>query len=373
MNKKEILEIRKLFTKNDHVIRKMRACYVDAEKNIVSTFNDSFHALSEGDSFKYLDLFKQTLSGSLGKNLLNMEFPLDEEKEGGKAEFLYRLKQSQLNDTALVEEFFNRIIENYDYNMNYYITLIYAVYDVPGRSSDGEEMFDASDSTYDYILCSICPVNLSKAGLSYNIADNIFEERTRDWIVNPPQNGFLYPAFNERSTDLHALLYYAKDVENLKPEFIENVLGSYTPIGAKSQKSEFNAIISSALGDECEFDTVVSLHTALNEMLEESKENTEPLTLSSYDVKNLLEKSGVEPEQTATIEQDFEENVGKDTTFLASNVAATRTFDIKTPDVIIKVNPDKADLIEKRIIDGRACLVIEINDGLSVNGIDVKI
>ncbi len=373
MNKKEILEIRKLFTRDDNIIRKMCACYVDSEKNIISTFTDSFHALSEGDSFKYLDLFKQTLSGSLGKNLLNMEFHLDEEKEGGKAEFLYRLKQSQLNDSALVEEFFNRIIENYDYNMNYYITLIYAVYDVPGRSSDGEEMFDASDATYDYILCSICPVNLSKGGLSYNITDNIFEERTRDWIVNPPQNGFLYPAFNDRATDLHALLYYAKDVENLKPEFIENVLGSYTPIGAKSQKESFNNIISDVLGDECEFETVVNLHTALNEMIEENKENSEPLTLSSYDVKTLIENSCSEPIDTDNFEKDFEETIGKDTTLLATNVAASKTFDLKTPDVIVKVNPEKADLIQKRVIDGRACLIIEINDGLTVNGINVKI
>ena len=115
--------------------------------------------------FKYFEIFKKTLSGTIGKNLINMDFPLEQEKEGGTQEFLMKLRGSKLQDNAILEEFYDKIIENYMYDENYYIILIHAAYDVPGKSSDGMEMFDASDVVYEHILCSICPVNLSKAGL----------------------------------------------------------------------------------------------------------------------------------------------------------------------------------------------------------------
>ena len=86
-----------------------------------------------------------------------MEFPLDQEAEGGTQNFLMKLRESKLTDDTLTEAFYDKIIENYDYGENYYIILIHAVYDIPGKSSDGAEMFDASDEIYDHILCSICP------------------------------------------------------------------------------------------------------------------------------------------------------------------------------------------------------------------------
>lgn len=139
-----------------------------------------------------------------------MEFPLEQEKEGGTQEFLLKLRGSKLQDPALLEEFYDKIIQFYDYGENYYIILIHAVYDIPGKSSDGMEMFDASDEIYDHILCSICPVKLSKAGLCYNAETNNIEDRIRDWIVEMPDLGFLFPVFNDRSTDIHGLLYYSK-------------------------------------------------------------------------------------------------------------------------------------------------------------------
>ena len=130
--------------------------------------------LPEDETFKYFDIFRQTLSGTIGRNLLNMEFPLEQEKEGGTQEFLMKLRFSQLQDDALLDEFYDKIIENYAYGENYYIILVYAAYDIPGRSSDGLEMSDASEKVYEYLLCSICPVKLSKPGLSYNAEANIF-------------------------------------------------------------------------------------------------------------------------------------------------------------------------------------------------------
>lgn len=371
MNKKEILEIRKQFTPQNCAITRICGCYVDHEKEKKTELKKAFLSLPEEESFKYFDIFKKTLSGTLGKNVINMEFPLEQEAPGGTQEFLLKLRDSKLQDDMLLEEFYDKVIENYVYDENYYIILIHAAYDVPGKSTDGMEMFDSSDIVYEHILCSICPVNLSKAGLSYNAMTNNIEDRIRDWLVEAPAKGFLFPAFTDRNSDIHGVLYYTKKPEELQPEFISNVLGSRVPLTAGDQKSGFQAIISDTLEEECSFELVKNIHDTLNEMIEEAKDSPDPLELSKPDVKRLLSESGVSAEKMEVFEEEFEAVMGEQKTVLATNIADTRSFQVKTADVVVKVNPDRSDLIETREIDGRKCLVIPIDDHLEVNGIEI--
>ena len=191
MNKKEILEIRKQFTPSNCAITRICRCYVDHAKNKKLESKDAFLSLPEEEAFKYFDIFKKTLSGTVGKNMLNMEFPIDAEMPGGTQEFLLKLRNSKLEDDMLLEEFYDKVIATYEYAENYYIILIHAMYDIPGKTSDDLEMFDASDEVYEYLLMSICPVSLSKAGLCYNSETNHIEDRIRDWIVEMPDIGFL--------------------------------------------------------------------------------------------------------------------------------------------------------------------------------------
>ena len=371
MNKKEVLEIRRQFTPENCAVTRICGCYVDHEKEKKAELKKAFLSLPEEEAFKYFDIFKHTLSGTLGKNLINMEFPLDQELNGGTQEFLLKLRDSKLEDDVLIEEFYDKVIENYIYAENYYIILIHAVYDIPGRSSDGLEMFDASDTVYEHILCSICPVNLTKAGLTYNAETNNIEDRIRDWIVEVPAKGFLFPAFQDRASNVHSILYYTKKPEDLQPELITNVLGSTIPLTAGDQKTTFQTIISDTLGEECGYEVIRSIHDNLNEMLEEAKEEPEPLELSKPDVKKLLTRSGVSQEKLESFDEEFEMAVGEKKALLASNIANVKTFQIETPDVVVKVNPERSDLVETRMIDGRRCLVIAIDDHLEVNGIEV--
>lgn len=372
MNKKEVLEIRKQFTPENCAISRICGCYVDHEKEKKLELKKAFLSLPEEEAFKYYDIFKQTLSGTIGKNLINLEFPLEQEMPGGTQEFLLKLRNSKLKDDMLVEEFYDKIIEHYIYGENYYIVLVHVLYDIPGKSSDGSEVFDASDNVYEYLLCSICPVNLSKAGLSYNIEKNNIEDRIRDWIVEAPHNGFVFPAFNDRNTDIHGLLYYAKKPEALQTEFLEALFASEVPMTADTQKETFNAIIKTALGDNCVYDVVRNIHDNLNEMVEEHKDSPEPLELTKTDVRNLLERSGVPKENMESFEEEYVATVGEKTSLLASNVASTKKFHIETPDIVIRVNPERADLIETRMIDDRQYLVIAVDDHIEVNGVNVR-
>lgn len=372
MNKKEILEIRKQFTPANCAITRICGCYVDHEKTKKMESKDAFLSLPEEEAFKYFDIFKKTLSGTVGKNMLNLEFPLDAEMPGGTQEFLMKLRDSKLEDDMLLEEFYDKVIATYDHAENYYIILIHAMYDIPGKSSDGLEMFDASDEVYEYLLMSICPVSLSKAGLSYNAEDNRIQDRIRDWIVDMPSKGFLFPAFNDRSTDLHSVLYYTKKSEDLQPEMIDQLLGAKMPMSADTQKETFQMIIEDTLGEDGDYETVRNIHETLNDLIEEHKEEPEPLALDKTEIKKIFEQSGVDAEKMESFDRNFEENAGEKASLLATNIAETRKFNIETPDVVIKVNPDRADLVETRIIDGRQCLVIPVDDHIEVNGINVR-
>ena len=372
MNKKEVLEIRKQFTPANCAITRIAGCYVDHEKNKKMESKSAFLSLPEEDAFKYFDIFRKTLSGSVGKNLLNLEFPTKQEMPGETQEFLMKLRKSKLEDDQLLEEFYDRIIESYNYGENYYIVLIHAMYDIPGRASDGTEMCDASEEVYEYLLCSICPVSLSKAGLSYHAESNCIQDRIRDWVVGMPDKGFLFPAFNDRSTDIHGVLYYTKKSEDLQQELIEQLLGARMPMSANTQKETFQMLIEDTLGEDGDYKTIRNIHDALNDMIEEHKEEPEPLQLDKADVRKVFEQSGVSSEKMESFDQNYEETAGEKTSLLAENITETKKFQIETPDIVIKVNPGRTDLVDTMVVNGRKCLVIAVDDSLEVNGIPVR-
>lgn len=449
MTKQDISEIKKLFTPRNCSITRICGCYVDGEKNKKAELKQAFLALPEEEMFKYFEILRKVLSGTLGKNLLTLDFPLalemagmtapekgsskispDAAAEGGPLsdtsesdgslsdtavtdsslpdtaatdgslpdtaesgsilphaalpdtagpdapsnthEFLMRLKDSKLKDEALLEEYYDRIIENYEYVGNYLILIVHDVYDVPGRTTDGIDMDDASDEIYEYILSCICPVELSKPGLSYDAEENTFHNRNRDWVVSLPETGFLFPAFNDRGTDIHSVLYYSKNPEELREAFVEQLLGCPLPMSAESQKETFQSLIEDTLGEDCGIEMVKNIHDRFTELAEEHKEAPEPVVLDKNEVKTILADSGVANEKLSEFDRHYDETAGENASLLMSNVMNTRSFEVKTPDVVIKVSPDRTDLIETRTIDGRECLVIALDGSILVNGIAVR-
>lgn len=350
MNKKEVLEIRKQFTPANCAITRISGCYVDHEKEKRMTSKDAFLSLPEEVAFKYFDIFKKTLSGSLGKNLLNMEFPTEQESPGGKQEFLMRLRKSRLTDIELLDEFYDKIIESYDFAENYYIVLIHAMYDIPGKGTDGAEIEDASEEVYEFLLCSICPVHLSKPGLTYNPDHYQIEDRIRDWIVDKPDKGFLFPAFNERTTDIHSVLYYTKK-------------------SADEQKESFKYLLQDVLNEKLNYDNMRFLHDKLNELVEEHMDESEPFELDKSDVRKMLEECV--GSELSDFDEHYNKCIGEQGMLVATNIAEMQTFNIKTSNVNIKVDSDRSDLVGTKVIDGRPCVVIAVDGFIEVNGIDV--
>ena len=373
MTRKELNEIKSQYTLEDCGILRLCGCYVDGERNKITQFNENFLNLPEEEMHKYFDIFKKTLSGTPGKNLVDMKFNVDAYADECARRFLMNLRDSGLKDDRLLNEFYDRIINNYSYVGNYLILLINQVYDIPAVTTDNIEMDDASDEVYSYILCSICHVNLSKPGLGYDEEDNNFHDKKQNHMVDVPDVGFLFPAFNKRSADEDMTLFYTKDVSEFEDGLIDCLLDCAVPLPAKQQKETFTSLVNEALGEEADLEIVKNIHENLEQIIEEKKqESPAPVMLDKTEMKDLLEKSGVKEEKLENFEEHFEMAAGEHGKLVASNVSSGKKFEVKTPDVVIKINSDKTDIVSTQIIDGRQCLVIQIDERLEVNGISVN-
>ena len=373
MTRKELNEIKSQYTLEDCGILRLCGCYVDGERNKITQFNENFLNLPEEEKHKYFDIFKKTLSGTPGKNLVDMKFNVDAYADEGARTFLMNLRDSGLKDDRLLNEFYDRIINNYSYVGNYLILLINQVYDIPAVTTDNIEMDDASDEVYSYILCSICHVNLSKPGLGYDEEDNNFHDKKQNHMVDVPDVGFLFPAFNKRSADEDMTLFYTKDVSEFEDGLIDCLLDCAVPLPAKQQKETFTSLVNEALGEEADLEVVKNIHENLEQIIEEKKqESPAPVMLDKTEMKELLEKSGVKEEKLENFEEHFEMAAGEHGKLVASNVSSGKKFEVKTPDVVIKINSDKTDIVSTQVIDGRQCLVIQIDERLEVNGISVN-
>ena len=373
MTRKELNEIKSQYTLEDCGILRLCGCYVDGERNKITQFNENFLNLPEEEKYKYFDIFKKTLSGTPGKNLVDMKFNVDAYADEGARTFLINLRDSGLKDDRLLNEFYDRIINNYSYVGNYLILLINQVYDIPAVTTDNIEMDDASDEVYSYILCSICHVNLSKPGLGYDEEDNNFHDKKQNHMVDVPDVGFLFPAFNKRSADEDMTLFYTKDVSEFEDGLIDCLLDCAVPLPAKQQKETFTSLVNEALGEEADLEIVKNIHENLEQIIEEKKqESPAPVMLDKTEMKDLLEKSGVKEEKLENFEEHFEMAAGEHGKLVASNVSSGKKFEVKTPDVVIKINSDKTDIVSTQVIDGRQCLVIQIDERLEVNGISVN-
>ena len=373
MTRKELNEIKSQYTLEDCGILRLCGCYVDGERNKITQFNENFLNLPEEEKHKYFDIFKKTLSGTPGKNLVDMKFNVDAYADEGARTFLMNLRDSGLKDDRLLNEFYDRIINNYSYVGNYLILLINQVYDIPAVTTDNIEMDDASDEVYSYILCSICHVNLSKPGLEYDEEDNNFHDKKQNHMVDVPDVGFLFPAFNKRSADEDLTLFYTKDVSEFEDGLIDCLLDCAVPLPAKQQKETFTSLVNEALGEEADLEIVKNIHENLEQIIEEKKqESPAPVMLDKTEMKDLLEKSGVKEEKLENFEEHFEMAAGEHGKLVASNVSSGKKFEVKTPDVVIKINSDKTDIVSTQVIDGRQCLVIQIDERLEVNGISVN-
>lgn len=369
MDRKEIQEIRKTMTKDRCVIDRMTGCFVAEDGTIITQLKQTFRALQEEELEKYCELFRKTLTGKIGKNLFTMEFPLQEENAGGKQDMMFRMLQSDYTDEELNNEFFTHILENLDLAGRHLIVLAHGVYDVPGRTSDGIDMDDASENVYSFMVCCICPVVEVKEGLCYDEETLSFINKRSDLGVQMPELGFLYPAFHDRGADIHSILYYAKKEDERHPELMDGLIGGDMPVTESVQKELFTGLVEQTLGRDCDFENVKNLTDALDEMVKQNENSEEPLELGKTEVRRILNDTGIAPKALEQFEEAYDQEVGEGKTFRAENIAGRTVMEIKSPSVKISVKSEMSSMITTRVIDGREYILIPVQDDIELNGI----
>ena len=428
MNKKEVLELKRRFKKEAATFTRVCGCYVEGNHNKVCKFGNTFLNLEEDEFYKYLEIANKALSGTIGNNLLELKFPIEEEEVGGRQHILMALRASKLEDENLLDTFYDLVIDTYDHAGNYLIVLFHDAYDVMSRTSDNNNL-DESEEVYEYLICAICPVDLSKPGLGFLEDEHRIGPRVRDWVVGAVDTAFLFPAFNDRSTDIHSTLFYTKNTKEPHSEFMANGLGCGIERTATEQKMAFHSIVRNVLGAEDEHtdDVLLDLQQNLSDMIDEYAEthddDEDAFLLDKEVVTKLLADSDISEEKAAKIEKSVDEAFGEkppaaenviDFKALVQNelrvekmaledqvgtltvqlnekdeALAERTSQLiekqeeidnyiaetKTYDVVLRVKPEKASQIKSQVINGQKCLVIPMGEDehATINGVNTTV
>lgn len=375
MNDKEIGEIRRHLRRERSNITAIHGCYVNEQKEIISQFRMSTGIMSENESDKYYGLLRKCLSGSLGKNLIDISFKTSQVASSPEHKLLMELRETRLKDEEKLLELFRKIIDSVSLEGNYLILAACDAYDVPFKSKDDSVQQDQSEETYTYILCGIFPVKQTKATLHYVPEEKLFHDGAMFDLVCPPALGFLFPAFDNRSTNIYNALYYTRSTKEGQDALVEALFNTPVPQPAAEQKKTFEALLTTSLGEECSMEVVQEVHDQLCQRIAMHKEAKipEPLTITKEDVQDVLTTCGVSQEHMAKFSVDFDEAFGFEADVHPKNIIDAKHFEIKTPDVVIKVDPARSDLIETRIIEGVKYILICADADVEVNGVSINI
>ncbi len=374
MTEKEVAEIRRRFNIDKTNIKCIRGCYVNESKEIISEFNQFFGTMPKDEAEELIAIIKKTLSGNLGKNLIDIEFSNEQVIDSDEHRLLMALKDSELGDDEAVSELYRKIISSLVIEGKFLILLTLDSYDVPSYSKDEVRLEDSAE-VFKYVICSVCPVKMTKPALSYSVNENEFKNLKTDWFIGNPDLGFMFPAFDYRQSNIYNALYYTKDSADSHEEFTSEIFHSEIPMPAQAQKELFQSILEESVSEECSYDVMQNVHEQISAMVEEHKVNKEeePLTLSKRNMTDVLEYCGVDEEHINSFAEKYDSEFGADAQINPKNIVDVKKFELSTPDITIKVNPERKDLISTRIIDGVKYIMIRAEENVEVNGVNINI
>ena len=377
MNQKELREIRKRFTLDRDSISHVYGCYVNAAKDIVARMDMSMGLMEQEEAELYLKLLKKSISGTLGKNLLDIEFSTKQVEDSDEHRLLQALRQSHLRDEDMRELFYKRVIESLDFGDDSYVILLATdSYDIPFKGHDDEIWEEGSNEVFDYIICCICPVKDAKASLRYFAEEQNFRGASSGHVLGNPELGFMFPSFDDRSTNIYNALYYSRGLVDIHHEFIDGIFNiEKSPMSAGAQQHAFTDVLCESLGEDCSLDVVKAVHGQIRQQLLVHKESKDPEVPELFveDLDDVLKHSGVPEEKVEVFNEACRKEFGDQSILNPINVMESTKFEMKTPEVKITVDPEYTYLITTQEIDGSQYLLIPAGEGVTVNGIDISV
>ena len=369
MNKKEIAEIKKNFSDDSgfFTVGKVLSAFIDSEKNIKYKENRLYNLLPSDEAELIMEILKKTLSGTLGKNLREYPFPKDSYDEGGAQHHLYEMLGSKLTDDELNEAFLRRIADDVEYVSTFAVFAAHCTYSVLKKNKMGD-MEDDTSLDYNFIITAICPVELRIDGLIYNDEDSRIEKKaTSDRIIGMPTDGFLYPVFSDRAPDVNSVLCYTKNFKKPNVSVVENYLGCEFVMTAPSEKQTFQKILSNVVGDELDYSLITEVNDKLCEFVDSYTHETEPAKVDANKLSSILWESGVSQDKLQLVPKVFE-TATENKPLTAANLIDRKTV-VEVEGITVNIGKDSVDKVQTQEIGGRKCLVIALDENVSVNGL----
>ena len=369
---REISELRRRFRADRTAITHIYGCYVDQSGQLLADFDESLALLPAEEQEKYLELLKKGISGTLGRTLSELSFPTAEVVSGERHALLRKLRDERLAGAEARRTLYERIAASLRLGETGYLILLASdVYDVPARGKDGADA--ESETQFSYFVCVVCPVKETKSALRYDPGEKAFRASGADRVAGNPELGFLFPAFDDRTANLYGALFYNRSKDCGYDELIEALFHVRPPMAVGVQKDTFREVLAEALDSECSPRVVQTVHTQLRELAAIHKEarDPEPLTVSCREIGEILEDAGVSEPRAAAFRVKYEAAFGTDAELPPQNLLNTAQLEYRTPNVVIKVDPDRQDLIQVRELGGVRCVVIAADEGIEINGVSV--
>ena len=377
MNQNELKEIRRRFRPDKDNISRIYGCYVNAAKEIVTRIDMSLGLMDQEETDMYYKILKKSLSGTLGRTLIEIEFSTAQVEKSDEHRLIQALRTSHLSDESMRELMYERIIETLDLGDESYVILMASdSYDVPFKGGDDEVFDEGSSEVFDYFICCVCPVKDAKAALRYESEERAFRGASTGHVLGAPEIGFMFPAFDDRCANIYNLLYYSRNISEIHDEFIRGIFNvADIPMSAGAQKDAFGGSLSAALGTDCSLEVIQAVHEDIREKLAFHKESKEPEAPEIYieDVDDILRKSGVPDDKINSFNEECQRQLGSSDTFNPGNLVETKKFEMVTPEVKISVDPEYAYRIKTKVIDGEKYILIPADGSVEVNGIEVSI
>lgn len=370
MNQREISELRRRWRSEKCTASHIYGCYVNSEKKIVSYLDEPLGTMPQEEVEMYLGLLKKALSGTLGKHLIDIVFSVQQVAGSEEHRLLSALWDSRLKDRETRNLFYRKVIDSLDMDdHNYLLLLACDTYDIPRKSKDNERQTDVSNEAFTYILCCVCPVKAGRAELNYFPGDNEFHYAVGQ-SVSPPELGFLFPSFDNRSANICNALFYSRKPNELHQEFIDAVFHTEPPMSATEQRETFQEALFQGLGASCSVEVVRTIHERLTEQIALHKErrDSEPLTVTVGDIGNILKDCGIPEDRIQAFQEQCGERFGSGAVLNPANLIDCGKFEIRTAQAAVSVDPECSYLIETRMIDGRKYLLIPVEEDLEING-----
>lgn len=374
MNEKEVAEIRRRFNPQKTNIIGVRGCYVNENREIVAEFNQPLAALTQDETESMLALLKKLLSGGLDRNLIDIEFSNEQVLGGEEHKRLLKLRDSALGEESALKALFSDIIETVRVEGAYLILAAADNYDVFTYREDGKKDEDSTE-LFKYFLCGVFPVKMTKPQLSFAAFDNTFKNIVANSVITAPLLGFMFPAFDDRAANIYNTLFYSKDSAANNSEIIDRLFKAEPPMPAAEQRETFNSLLNGVTNDENNLEIIKNIQDEIGGMITEHKESRErePLAVSRDDICDILRSSDMADEKIETFKARFDESFGEKARLNPQNLVETKRLELTGADISIKINPERSELVETRVIDGVKYILIRADEEIEVNGVPINI